>query len=526
MKSIDTETKITKKISLFQEEVEVEKILKDLSIEFGFPEVQQILTIYFKNNIRLRCDANNLFVGKIVVTKNESAWKEFNLSSQYLGSVINVLTNAGMNKGSISIVQQMSFPPRNGVQVNYLSNTLISKHQFETAITGKRFFHNKIVNKIIRNAIDSENIVEIISKVPEETIIDSLGTPNEKIIDYCKQANLSWTLTSKTSFYHRISAISNDYTNISLPFTIITGNKITDTVPTPQIYSRSLPSASVVIPVLNGGESLIKTLLSLDRQNPKNIDFEVIIVDDGSTIPFKEILDKSKVKLEHEPIIVRQEKNSGSAQSRNVGAAIAKNEIIVFLDSDIIPTPNYLYEHLLRHKLIRKAVLVSFKENIDPNDQRITVSAIKKGVSLPKYQNDLRLIKYQDKTSMGYYKDNYLAEGDVFSILSETNYFKNLGFGRRVGVFDLPSMVVGNNFSIPNQYFHNIGGFDNSLGGYGLEDSYIGIRAIASGAFVLPVLSCGVYHLDHPTRRGNIDDLRKEFEINSKKITEFLSKTE
>ena len=87
-------------------------------------------------------------------------------------------------------------------------------------------------------------------------------------------------------------------------------------------------------------------------------------------------------------------------------------------------------------------------------------------------------------------------------------------------------MVIGHNLSIPSNLFHKIGGFDNNMKGYGLEDTFLGIVAIAAGAFVIPVLSCGVYHIDHPTRRGGADVLRQEFGVNSKIIDDFLSKTE
>ncbi len=525
MKTINKETK-KKAIFLIDNNEKATKIVRDLSKHLGFPEVQQVLTLYFKTDIRLRCNINNLYVGRKITSKSKVSWKEFSLSSQFLGPVLSVLTAAGLKTASISNTLRMIFPVNKKVKVEYLCNTLISKHQFETYLPLENKHYPKVIKQLLSKTTNEKKITNKIDKISEELVLNDLGVPNEKIVKFCKQTNLGWNQTPKTSYYHRMSAVSNDYSDISKAFSIITGTKVTNTTPTPQIYLQNMPSVSIIIPAYNTGESILKTLGSINRQVPKDIKFEVIVVDDGSSTPIKEILEKSKLKLSFEPFIVRQERNGGSAQTRNIGASIAKNEILIFLDSDIVLTPNYIYEHLLRHKLIKKAVCVSFKENTDPNDRRISMPAIKRGVSPSNYQDDLRFIKYQDTTSMGYYPNNYLSRGDMFSILTETNYFKNLGYGRKIGVFDLSSMVVSHNFSIPKKYFHAIGGFDAKLKGYGLEDAHLGIKAISSGAFILPILSCSVYHIKHPVRRGSMDILRKEFEINSKKISEFLSSNE
>lgn len=525
MKAIHSEPEITKKICFLHDEHEVENIIKELTGQLGFPEVDKILTLYFKENIRLRCDANKVYVGRKISTKSGTSWKEFTLSSRFLGSVINVLVGAGLTSAAISSVQQLSFPA-DSAQVMYLRGTLIAEHQFDISFTVGQKHLKKIVKYLIDRSAEEGEIKRRKSRDAEEPVLDRLGVANEKIVDFCKQTNISLNQTVQTSYYHGLSSVSNDYTEMAKVFELITGQKITSPQPTPHIYSRYLPSASIVIPAYNTEGSIVKTLESIDKQIPSDIKFEVIVVDDGSTTPVKTAVDKISPQLSFQPIVVRKEKNSGIAQTRNIGATIANNDILVFIDGDIVLTQNYLYEHLLRHKVLRKAVLVSFKENVDMGDPRISDSSIGRGVPQPDYRNDLRITKYLDKDTMGYYPDNYLADGDVFSILTETDYFKSLGYGRRIGVFDLPSMVVGHNFTLPRKYFHEIGGFDSTLDGYGLEDSYIGIKAISSGAFVVPILSCGVYHIDHPTRRGDIDQLRKEFECNSEKIASFLSSHE
>jgi glycosyltransferase involved in cell wall biosynthesis len=89
---------------------------------------------------------------------------------------------------------------------------------------------------------------------------------------------------------------------------------------------------SIIIPVYNRNELLQHTLDSVKSQTFD--DYEVIVVDDGSTT---EIEVPEWVKL------IRLEDNSGaSAVPRNEGMKVAKGEYFVFLDSDDIWEPTFL----------------------------------------------------------------------------------------------------------------------------------------------------------------------------------------
>lgn len=526
MRKLSYESEKIKEICFINETSKTESIIRQLSTDLGIPAVENVLTLYFSNDVRLKCNSDTVIIGRKKSAKDNIGWQEFSLSSRFLGVVLNVFTGIGLTKASISNVLQVSFPEKEGTKITYLRDTLISKHQFEILRTGSKIPLSSALHYLLNTVASETDVAERISYVLEEPILDNLEVLNDKIITFCKQNNISLSCTPKTNYYHRMSSVSNDYTNVANFFELVMNQKLLDIKPLSHLYLNNIPTASIIIPSYNSSDSLTKTLLSLEMQKPSELDFEVIIVDDGSTTPVKKIVSGVSKYLSYSPVIVRKEKNSGISQTRNIGASLAKNEILVFIDSDIVLTQNYLYEHLVRHSLIKKAVLVSFKENVNSRDKRISRSSIKQGIALPDYKNDLRITKYLDKDSLGYYADTYVMQGDVFSILTQTNYFKDLGYGRRIGVFDLPSMVVGHNFTMPRKLFHSIGGFDNAIEGYGLEDSYIGIKAIAAGAFVIPVLSCGVYHIDHATRRGDANKLREEFESNSKKIASFLASSE
>jgi glycosyltransferase involved in cell wall biosynthesis len=93
--------------------------------------------------------------------------------------------------------------------------------------------------------------------------------------------------------------------------------------------------ASVIVPTYNSAGTLGECLESILRQ--EGIDFEVIVVDDGSTDNTRELVGKYPVRL------ITQE-HRGPAAARNNGARNAVGEILVFTDSDCVVEDGWLVE--------------------------------------------------------------------------------------------------------------------------------------------------------------------------------------
>lgn len=93
---------------------------------------------------------------------------------------------------------------------------------------------------------------------------------------------------------------------------------------------------SIIIPVYNRPDEVSELLESLSLQTRK--DFEVIIVEDGSTVPCKEVVDRYKDKLEIRYIY---KENEGRSIARNVGIEASKGRWLVFFDSDCVIPPEY-----------------------------------------------------------------------------------------------------------------------------------------------------------------------------------------
>jgi len=95
---------------------------------------------------------------------------------------------------------------------------------------------------------------------------------------------------------------------------------------------NKLPKISVIIPVLNGAKTLNKCLVSVTNQDFD--DYEIILIDNGSTDNTKEIINQF-LKDSHKIIYIFEPKR-GRGQARNVGVAAARGDIVAMTDADCI----------------------------------------------------------------------------------------------------------------------------------------------------------------------------------------------
>ena len=94
---------------------------------------------------------------------------------------------------------------------------------------------------------------------------------------------------------------------------------------------------SFIIPVYNRPDEVDELLDSLTRQTIR--DFEVVVVEDGSSVPCKEVVDKYADRF---TIHYYNKANSGPGQTRNYGVERANGEYMLILDSDCILPEKYL----------------------------------------------------------------------------------------------------------------------------------------------------------------------------------------
>ena len=99
-------------------------------------------------------------------------------------------------------------------------------------------------------------------------------------------------------------------------------------------------SFSIIVPVYNRPNEIDELLESLTKQDFAH-DFEVLIIEDGSTIKGDTIVKKYKSKLNIKYFF---KENTGAGASRNFGMQRASGNYFIILDSDVIVPTEYLSE--------------------------------------------------------------------------------------------------------------------------------------------------------------------------------------
>ena len=94
---------------------------------------------------------------------------------------------------------------------------------------------------------------------------------------------------------------------------------------------------SIIIPVYNRPDEVDELLASLTRQTER--DFEVLVVEDGSSVRCDAVVAKYQASL---PVHYLEKPNSGPGQTRNYGAERASGEWLIILDSDCVLPDGYL----------------------------------------------------------------------------------------------------------------------------------------------------------------------------------------
>lgn len=236
---------------------------------------------------------------------------------------------------------------------------------------------------------------------------------------------------------------------------------------------------SVIIPVFERREHLSRTLACLARQFIDKSTFEVIVVDDGSTSNYLDIL------LKYEKLLdirfgrqSRQGYRPGAA--RNLGASMAVNDVLFFLDSDILLPPTFLRAVQKWHVSGEKVITLGTRHFV--NCARVSDDDILMGRcsldNLPKIKSENPHFDKWQRNGV-----TYDWREDVYSA------------SRNLKDHIFPFLCLGaGHFSVDRAGFEAIGGFDEEFCDWGGEDIELGYRLYNHGYYFIPILDPYDFH--------------------------------
>ena len=208
---------------------------------------------------------------------------------------------------------------------------------------------------------------------------------------------------------------------------------------------------SVVIPTYNRRESLLRTLDAFARQSYPMKQFEVVVISDGANDGTAD-----SVKALETPYRLRfiEQANSGPAKARNNGARSACAPLLVYVDDDIEPLPDFLAEHAKAHE--NDATLVLIGPQSEPVGEPMD-----------------NWVRWEHRMLQKQY-DNFTG-----------------------GVWEAgPNNLYSGNFSLRREHLLAVGGFNEQFTRQ--EDVELGFRLSEQGLHFLFSMKAGALH--RPTR--------------------------
>ena len=163
-----------------------------------------------------------------------------------------------------------------------------------------------------------------------------------------------------------------------------------------------MPAVSIIIPVYNLAGYIHDTVQSVLNQTFS--DFELILVDDGSTDRSYDIL--SQMAEKDNRIILLQQQNAGQAAARNKGIDKAQGQYITFVDGDDLVTTTYL-ENLYQGFILFDAVDIVTVAN-----DSLGEASIRKRSLAGKVNTDNRICLSGPR----FLEEAFLHNGEVYSV--------------------------------------------------------------------------------------------------------------
>jgi len=244
--------------------------------------------------------------------------------------------------------------------------------------------------------------------------------------------------------------------------------------------AAAVPDASLITTTYNWPEALEAVLKSVARQ--RLMPREVVIADDGSGPATRETIDRIgkdfPCPIKH---IWHEDNGYQAAMIRNKAVAAAEGDYLIFLDSDCILRPDFVFQHLRlgrpSHFVAGNRILLSESYSSEVLAQGIDLAS-KSPFSFSREQVNRRWSMLP------------LPMGPLRHVLPNT--WKN---------------VKACNMSMFREDFVRVNGFEERFEGWGYEDSDLIVRLLNTGSRrISGRFATTVYHLWHNSNKSQLEE--------------------
>lgn len=178
----------------------------------------------------------------------------------------------------------------------------------------------------------------------------------------------------------------------------------------------------IIVPVYNVALYIEKCIQGIVKQTYTN--WEMLLIDDGSTDGSKQILEKYALRDKRIQVIYKE--NGGSASARNLGISLINAEYMVFIDADDYVHPQYLellYQTMQQYKtdIVQCGYLATDSRNIKMENETLEF--------VGEYSNLQYLELFCKKSS-------YLRTAVLWNKMYRTRLFDGLEFPEKKGIDD------------------------------------------------------------------------------------------
>lgn len=268
---------------------------------------------------------------------------------------------------------------------------------------------------------------------------------------------------------------------------------------------RQKSIVSVITSTYNKAQYLDLTLTGFLNQTYRN--FEMIIVDDGSTDDTAKIVEQYAKKID---IKYYFQENQGIAKARNKALDLAKGDYIIIVDDDRIPCPDFIYEH--------KRILDQHKKCVSIGKEVMIVSIFDPQITFD-FNFGIRFMdKHPELLNKGIVhlinKDDLCTDFNMAiekCYLSDTLNSSQLEkCGEALDEYILAwSKAYGGNIAFNRNFCDEIPKYDTGYVGYGMEDIDLSYQLYLQGFSYRYNKAAVNYHQEHKRGKNEFQSLYK-----------------